>query len=38
MDTIDEAAQGFYRHHGFDGIEDSNRLVIKFANAAAILG
>jgi GNAT superfamily N-acetyltransferase len=38
VDAIDEAAHRFYRHHGFDGIEDSNRLVMKLATAAAILG
>ena len=38
VDAIDAAAHRFYRHHGFDGIEDSNRLVIKLATAAAILG
>lgn len=38
VDAIDEAADRFYRHHGFDAIEDSNRLVMKLATAAAILG
>jgi GNAT superfamily N-acetyltransferase len=38
VDAIDEDADRFYRHHGFRGIEGSNRLVMKLATAVAILG
>lgn len=38
VDAIDEPAHRFYRHHGFHGIESSNRLAMKLATAAAILG
>jgi GNAT superfamily N-acetyltransferase len=38
VDAIDDSAHRFYRHHGFRAIEDSNRLVMKLATAAAILG
>ena len=37
VDAIDEAAHRFYRHHGFRGIEESNRLVMKLATAAELL-
>jgi GNAT superfamily N-acetyltransferase len=36
--AIDDAAHHFYLHHGFRAIEQSNRLVMKLATAAAILG
>jgi predicted GNAT family N-acyltransferase len=38
VDAIDETAHRFNLHHGFHGIEDSNRLVMKLATAAAVLG
>ena len=38
VDAIDDAAHRFYSHHGFRAIEHSNRLVMKLATAAAILG
>jgi GNAT superfamily N-acetyltransferase len=38
VDAIDETAHRFYRHHDFHAIEGSNRLVMKVATAAAILG
>lgn len=38
VDAIDDAAHRFYRHHNFRAIEQSNRLVMKLATAAAILG
>jgi GNAT superfamily N-acetyltransferase len=38
VDAIDETAHRFYLHHGFHGIEGSNRLAMKLATAAAILG
>ena len=38
VDAIDDAAHRFYLHHGFRAIEQSNRLVMKLATAAAILG
>jgi predicted GNAT family N-acyltransferase len=37
VDAIDEAAHGFYRHHGFHAIQHSNRLVMKLATAAALV-
>jgi GNAT superfamily N-acetyltransferase len=37
VDAIDETAHRFYRHHGFHGIEESNRLVMKLATAADLL-
>jgi GNAT superfamily N-acetyltransferase len=38
VDAIDDTAHRFYRHHGFRAIEQSNRLVMKLATAAALLG
>jgi GNAT superfamily N-acetyltransferase len=38
VDAIDDAAHHFYVHHGFRAIEQSNRLVMKLATAAATLG
>lgn len=38
VDAIDDAAHRFYVHHGFHAIEGSNRLVMKLATAATILG
>jgi GNAT superfamily N-acetyltransferase len=38
VDAIDEAAHRFYSRHGFRAVEQSNRLVLKLATAAAILG
>ena len=38
VDAIDDAARRFYLHHDFRAIEHSNRLVMKLATAAAILG
>lgn len=38
VDAIDDAAHRFYRHHDFHAIEQSNRLVMKLATAAAIVG
>jgi GNAT superfamily N-acetyltransferase len=38
VDAIDETAHRFYQHHGFRGIEGSNRLAMKVATASAILG
>jgi GNAT superfamily N-acetyltransferase len=38
VDAIDDAAHRFYLHHDFRAIEHSNRLVMKLATAAAILG
>lgn len=38
VDAIDDAAHRFYRHHDFHAIEKSNRLVMKLATAAAIVG
>jgi GNAT superfamily N-acetyltransferase len=38
VDAIDDAAHRFYLHHDFRAIEQSNRLVMKLATAAAILG
>jgi GNAT superfamily N-acetyltransferase len=37
VDAIDETAYRFYRHHGFQGIEESNRLVMRLATAADLL-
>jgi GNAT superfamily N-acetyltransferase len=38
VDAVDDAAHRFYSHHGFRAVERSNRLVMKLATAAAILG
>ena len=38
VDAIDEAAHAFYRHHDFQPIEGSNRLVMKVGTARAALG
>jgi GNAT superfamily N-acetyltransferase len=38
VDAIDDAAHNFYTHHGFQPVQESNRLVIKLTTAAAILG
>ena len=38
VDAIDDAAHRFYSRHGFRAVEHSNRLVMKLATAAAILG
>jgi GNAT superfamily N-acetyltransferase len=38
VDAIDDTAHRFYRHHDFRAIEHSNRLVMKLATAAALLG
>ena len=38
VDAIDEHAQRFYIHHGFEPIEASSRLVMKIATARAALG
>jgi GNAT superfamily N-acetyltransferase len=37
VDAIDEPAHRFYHHHGFQGIAESNRLVMKLATAADLL-
>lgn len=37
VDAIDDIAHSFYRHHDFQPIEDSNRLVMKIATARAML-
>ena len=37
VDAIDEDAHRFYRHHDFQPIETSNRLVMKIATARAVL-
>lgn len=37
VDAIDDAAHRFYRHHGFQAIAHSSRLIIKLATAAALL-
>lgn len=37
VDAVDDAAHRFYGHHGFQAIEQSNRLVLKLAAAAALL-
>jgi GNAT superfamily N-acetyltransferase len=33
VDAIDDAAHGFYHHHGFQPVEGSRRLVMKVATA-----
>jgi GNAT superfamily N-acetyltransferase len=38
VDAINDIAHRFYAYHGFIPIEHSNRLVMKLATAAAILG
>ena len=38
VDAIDDTAHRFYSHHDFRAIRHSNRLVMKLATAAAILG
>ena len=38
VDAIDDAAHRFYRQHDFRAIEHSNRLVMKLATAAALVG
>lgn len=38
VDAIDDDAHRFYSRHSFRAIEHSNRLVMKLATAAAILG
>lgn len=38
VDAIDDRAHGFYRHHDFQPIEGSSRLVMKVATARAALG
>jgi predicted GNAT family N-acyltransferase len=38
VDAIDETVHRFYSHHGFNAVEHSNRLVMKLATAAGILG
>ena len=37
VDAIDDNAHSFYRHHDFQPIADSNRLVMKIATARAAL-
>lgn len=37
VDALDEAAHGFYEHHGFKAIPDSMRLVQKVSDIAAAL-
>jgi len=37
VDALDEAAHRFYRHHDFQPIQDSRRLVMKIATARATL-
>lgn len=37
VDAIDEAAHGFYAHHGFRGIPNTMRLVQKVSDIAAAL-
>lgn len=38
VDAIDEQAAGFYAHHGFRRIPDTQRLVAKISDIAAVLG
>lgn len=38
VDAIDEAATGFYEHHGFKTIPGSMRLVQKLSDVTAALG
>lgn len=38
VDAIDEAAAGFYRHHGFTAVKGNpHRLVLKVATVRALL-
>ena len=37
VDAFDENAAGFYQHHGFKAVPDSDRLVMKASTAAASL-
>ena len=37
VDALDDAAHGFYRHHHFQPIQGSRRLVMKIATARAAL-
>lgn len=37
VDAIDDDAHGFYRHHDFQPVEGSRRLVMKVATARAAL-
>ena len=37
VDAIDDAAAGFYRHHGFRDIPDTNRLIQKMSDIAAAM-
>lgn len=36
VDAVDEAAHAFYRHHNFQSIKGSRRLVMKVATARAL--
>lgn len=38
VDAIDDAAIGFYEHHGFVRVGDSDRLVMKIASARQAIG
>lgn len=38
VDAIDEDADGFYRAHGFERIEDTSRLYVRISSLAAVLG
>ena len=37
VDALDDAAHSFYRHHDFQPIQGSRRLVMKIATARAVL-
>jgi hypothetical protein len=37
VDAIDEAAAGFYAHHGFKAIPGSARLIAKLSDVAAAI-
>lgn len=37
VDALDDQAHRFYRHHDFQPIKDSNRLVMKVATARSII-
>lgn len=38
VDALDDHAQSFYRHHAFQPIQGSSRLVMKVSTARSVLG
>lgn len=38
VDAVDQAAHGFYQHHGFRAIPDTRRLLQKVSDIAAAVG